>query len=187
MKKIITICLVLAINIQTKAQIIMTRSEGSSVTTKLGYGIIVNKGSTLKREKIILNDSNCPVQLNDVGIETVFTDKYSFNPSGNFTAKEPISAVEVVHILYDVFGEHIKTLSNSEINDIEGIHELAKSGSWYASENNVSSYFICVSYIANVRTKNGQLWHCDFKAIKEHILKLKMEFNETYLPKKDIE
>jgi hypothetical protein len=165
----------------------MTKSEGSSVTTKLGYGIIVNKGSTLKREKIVLNDSNCPVQLNDVGIETVYSDKYSFNPTGNFTSKEPVVAVEVVHILYDVFGEHMKTLSNIIITDMEGVQELAKSGSWYASENNVSSYFVCVSYVANVRSKAGQLWHYDFKAIKDELLKLKMEFNEAYLPKKDIE
>jgi hypothetical protein len=187
MKKIIIICLVLGINIQTKAQIEMTKSEGSSVTTKLGYGIVVNNGSSLKREKIVLNDSNCPVQLNDVGIETIFSDKYSFNPTGFYTAKVPVVAVEVAHILYDVYGEHMKTIYNSEIKDIEGIHNLAKSGSWDATENNVSSYFICVSYVANVRTKNGQLWHYNFNAIKEQILQLKMEFNEAYLPKKVIE
>lgn len=170
------------------AQITVTKTEGSSVVTKLSMGIKVNDGSSLIREKITINDAQCPVQLNNVGIQPIYSSSrsnYTFNPEGNLVTKEPIVALEVYHVLYDVFGEYIKTLSNTEVLDVLGQHDISKSSIWYASENDISNYFSCVSYVANVRTKNGQLWHYDFKAIKDQLDLLKISFEEGYIPKKD--
>ena len=185
MSKKITICFFLFYSIITFSQITVSKTPGSSVMTKLGYGITVNKGSSLIREKYTLNDGSCTIQLDNVGIETSYSDKYSFNAVGNLTTKEPIVAYEIHYILYDVFGNHMKTLSNTEITDIESTQNFPKSASWYATENNVSQYYICVSYVANVRTKNGQIWRCDLKSIKEQLTKLKIEFEDGYLPVKD--
>lgn len=81
----------------------------------------------------------------------------------------------------------MKTLSNTEITDIEGQQDISKFSIWYASENDVSNYFSCVSYVANVRTKSGILWHFDYKAIKEQLDLLKISFEEGYIPKKDVD
>jgi len=168
------------------SQITVTKTEGSPVGAKLVYGKLVNDGSTLKREKMVLNDANCPIQLNDVGIETSYSDgSYYFKQNGSFTLKEPITAYELNYMIYDVFGEHIKTLSGTKVIDIERQQELSKTLSWYASGNDVEIYFICVAYVANVRTKNGQLWHYNYTGIKEQLDNLKISFEKDYLPSKD--
>ena len=170
------------------SQLSVSKKDGGTVITKLGMGVKVNEGSSLLRDYITINDENCPVQLNDVGIETTyFSSRYSFKPSGDLMAKEPIAAYEVIHLIYNVFGEHMKTLSNKEIKDIEGKKEFSKYTSWYASENNVSAYLICVSYVSNVRTKDGKLWKNNFQSLKDQLNKLEISFEEEYLPKKDIE
>ena len=169
------------------AQIQVGKKDGGSVVTKLGLGVKVNDGSSLNREYVILNDANCPVQLTDAGIETSYGERsYAFKPIGTLSVKEPIAAFEVNFVLYDVFGEHIKTLSGKEITDVGSNANLSKIGSWYATENQVSEYLICVGYVAKVRTQKGTIWSYDYKAIKEQLEKLKIAFEESYKPKKDL-
>ena len=188
MKKILLFTFCFFYSFYSFSQLTVSKKDGSSVVTRLGMGIKVNEGSTLNRVQTTINDASCPIQLTDIGIETLYSSSsYSFKPIGNFTTKEPIVAYEVVHLLYNVFGEHMKTLSNTEITDIDGQKDFSKYSSWYASENNVSEYLICVSYVSNVRTKSGKLWHYNFKALKDQLNKLEITFEEGYLPKKDIE
>ena len=188
MKQIIFLAIFLVYSFLSFSQLTVVKKEGSSVVTKLGMGIKVNDGSSLKREYTTINDPSCPIQLNDVGVETSYgSSNYSFRPIGNLTTKEPIAAYEVVHLIYNVFGEHMKSLSNKEITDIDGQKDFSKYSSWYASENNASEYLICVSYVSNVRTKGGKLWHYNFKALKDQLNKLEITFEEGYDPKKDKE
>jgi hypothetical protein len=188
MKKITIFALCLFYSIVSFSQLTVSKKEGSSVVTKLGMGIKVNDGSSLKREQTTINDASCPIQLSDIGVETSYSSSsYSFKPTGSLTTKEPIVAYEVTNLIYNVFGEHMKTLSNTEITDIDGQKEFSKYSSWYASENNVSEYLICVSYVSNVRTKSGKIWHYNFKVLKDQLNKLEISFEEGYLPKKDNE
>jgi archaellin len=188
MKKITIFALCLFYSIVSFSQLTVSKKEGSSVVTKLGMVIKVNDGSSLKREQTTINDASCPIQLSDIGVETSYSSSsYSFKPTGSLTTKEPIVAYEVTHLIYNVFGEHMKTLSNTEITDIDGQKEFSKYSSWYASENNVSEYLICVSYVSNVRTKSGKIWHYNFKVLKDQLNKLEISFEEGYLPKKDNE
>ena len=185
MKKTTLITLLLFCSIVSFSQLTVSKKEGSSVVTKLGMGIKVNDGSSLKREQTTINDPNCPIQLSDVGVETSYASSYSFKPTGSLTTKEPIVAYEVIHLIYNIFGEHIKTLSNTEVIDIDGQKDFPKYSSWYASESNVREYLICVSYVSNVRTKTGKIWHYNFKVLKEQLDKLEISFEEGYVPKKD--
>ncbi len=190
MKKSILLFVVFALSfISVYSQMSVVRTVGSSFTTDIGYGIKINEGSSLKKEKIIINDALCPIQLNgDVGIEISTRDRaFAFNPSGSFNVKEPIVAYEMHHIIYDIFGDHIKTLSNTQVADIVGQQIFTKYDGWYASENNVSEYLISVSYVANVRTQSGQIWHYNFIAIKDQLDILKISFEESYIPEKDID
>lgn len=182
-------CLIFTSNIFS--QLTVSKVEGGSVVTKLSMGIKVNQGSSLKRDWVTINDPACPIQLNDIGIETSYgsstSSSYSFKSVGSFVTKEPIVAYEVVHVLYNVFGEHMKSLSNQEVTDIDVKSDFSKYASWYASENDVSEFLICVTYVSNVRTKSGLLWHYSYKPIKEQLDKLKIYFEEGYAPKKDKE
>lgn len=178
---IIPICLLFCS--LSNAQLTTSKVNGGTVITKLGMGVSVNAGSTLTREWIVLNDEKCPVQLKDVGINAIYISSgYSFNPSGTISLLEPIVAYEIHHVLYDVFGGHIKSLSNMNIADISGTTDLKKSGSWYASENQISEYLSCVSYVAAVRTSTGVIWRFKPELIKQELSKIQIAYEEGYSP-----
>lgn len=170
-------------------QIKIQETTGGSVVTKLGYGIAVNEGSTLNRLHYTLNDESCPVQLANTGITANYTGSgYNFKPVGKLLAKEQITAYELHSVLYDIFGEKIKTLSNSDIVDVIGMVELEKvGGSWYATENQVKEFFVVVTYVANVRTQDGTIWRYKPMDIKEELNKIKIKYEEGYAPKKEEE
>lgn len=151
MKKVSIIFICIAMSLVSYSQITITKKEGGSVVTKLGYGIVVNEGSTLIREKIILNDADCLIQLEDEGIETKYSDRsYSFSSTGICTTKEPISAYEIHHVLYNVFGEDMVTLSSKEIRDIKIMKRFENSSSWFASESDVRGYFVLCFFVAKL-------------------------------------
>jgi hypothetical protein len=184
MKKfyLITIGLLLFIS-NTYSQISISRLSGGSVVTKLGMGISINNGSSLTREWIVLNDTTCPLQLQNVGINTVYlSSEYYFKASGILSLKEKIVAYEIHHVLYNVFGEHIKTLKNLEVIDISMPTELPKMNSWYATENDVSEYLTCVSYVATVRTLMGKIWYYKPELIKQELNKVQIAYEEGYSP-----
>jgi hypothetical protein len=185
MKKLnLILAALLLFSLSLSAQIKAVKSVGGSVITDLGMGVKVNKGSSLNREWVLIHDMDCPVQLNSVGVITTYENsRYSFRPTGGVAVKQPITAFEVRHMLYNVFGEYIKTLSNVEVTDITtGIFEFEKYSSWFATESQVTEYFTVVSYVAYARTEDGVVWRYNEISIKEELLKLKISYDESYLP-----
>ncbi len=175
------------IQICAYGQIKVKTTDGGSVVTRLGLGVKVNNGSTLNRQWITINDEKSPLKLQDVGIKVTYSSpSFSFASAGFIYPHDSIVAYEIHHVLYDFFGEHIKTLSNLQITDLlvpTDIGGIGSSSSWYASENDVSEYFICVSYVAKVRTKGSQIWSYDLKTIQNELQKIKLKFDESYEPK----
>jgi hypothetical protein len=181
--KIIAFLFLLYVSAYGQIQVI--RTDGGAVVTNLGYNIQVNKGSTLKREWITLNDTTCPIQFNgSVGITTSYAERsYSFNASGTINPKEPIVAYEVLHVLYDMFGEHIKTLSNKKVIDINSSVGF-ENPSWYGSETQISQFLFCVTFVSNVRTAKGVIWRYNPQPIKEELNKIKIQYEAGYEPSK---
>ena len=184
MKKIYITFICLLFCILSHGQLTTLKVNGGSVVTKLSMGISVNTGSSLTREWIVINDEKCPAQLKDVGINTVYVSSdYSFVPAGNIVLSEPIVTYEIHHVLYDVFGGHIKSLNNLEIADMSGTIDLKKSsGTWYATENQISEYLSCVSYVAAVRTTTGVIWRFKPDLIKQELSKIQIAYEEGYSP-----
>lgn len=102
----------------------VTRADGGSITTNLGYGIAVAKNSSLKREWIAIHDPGMPVELEGTpGVATVFIpDGYSneFRYRSDFTlsAGEAVRAAEVRFLIFNVWGDHVQTLSYEEVLDL---------------------------------------------------------------------
>src|SRR5260370_42337149 len=98
-------------------------SDGGPVLTKYGVGDI-NKDSTLRRSWHTMNDITCPIQLVKAGARTeqrIGTTNLEYKPIvESFVAKEPIAAMEMRFVLYDVFIEHIVTLEVSRVEDVAG-------------------------------------------------------------------
>lgn len=160
--------------------------DGGSVVTNLSYGIAVNKGSKLRRRWFVLNDSGCPVKLKDVGINTIYTaggsysaGGYSYEAAGTLQASQPIQAVEVRHLLFDLWGERMSTLSNDVVKELEaGVAlELKGEGTWYASENDVAELLSVVSYIAHVRTAEGRIWRYDPRRVLDQVQKVRLHLD----------
>jgi hypothetical protein len=154
-----------------------TTLDGGSVATDLGYSIKVNKNSSLHRSWVVLNDPGCPVQLTGSGIVTAYGGRdYAYRQVGTFTASEPVAAFEVRYVLFDVFGEHMKTLSAVSVSDAAPGTPLPLSdvGSWRALENDVSELLTSVAFVAYVRNSEGKVWRYQDKAITNELAKIRL-------------
>lgn len=163
----------------------VSSASGGSVTTDLSYGIKVNKNSSLQRTWLTFNDPSCPVELKGCGILTKYDDDrgYKYIPTGSLLAKESISALDIRFILYDVFGDHIKTLAGTEVTDVSAnsSFSLETIGSWRAWENEVSELLTVVSFVAQIRTESGKIWRYNDKAISEELNKVRLKISTGVL------
>ena len=139
----------------------VSTTDGGSVLTELGYDLKVNDTSSLRRSWVILNDPTCPVRLINAGVTTGFADgQFIFSASGAALASVAICAVEIRFIAYDVFGDHMKTLSLKDFSDTASNArlDLKKLGTWNAWNNEVSELLTVVGFVAKVRTGEGAVW-----------------------------
>ena len=148
-----------------------TLDGGLMVTKSVPGDAIVNKGSALKRIFVVVNDATCPVKLSGWGIGSIFfTGGPVFNIAGSATAVESISAVEVVSVLYDLWGSHMENVSMLAITEISKGAELPKDDRWNASRGDVARFMISISYVKRVRTPDGNVWKSDSAAILEKLV-----------------
>jgi hypothetical protein len=145
-------------------------NDGGSAVTELGYGIAVNKGSSLHRRWYVINDASCPVDLGAVGIKPIYKSReyggsYSFTPVGNLTPKVALSAVEVNFAQFDVWGNPERTLAANEIRDLQAGQSFKIEGGWYATENDVSEQLTSVVFVRNAMTADGKIWRADLDKI----------------------
>jgi|SRR5271157_55360 len=151
--------------------------NGGSTVTKLGFGIQINKGSSLQRRWFVLNDSSCPVRLSGAGITTVYQSSsiggdYEYKPVGTANASEPITAFELRFLLFDVWGQHMETLSGTQISDYTGQIPLKDIGTWRAGENDVSEMLTVVTFVARAKKPDGSVWEYDPSSLLEQVEKL---------------
>lgn len=200
---LIASCVLTSVSAQTtkvsqaapKSNLSMVRLDGSSIKTDLGYGVVLNSGSTLKREWFQIRDEDSPVQFPGgsyyaTGADVIYKSEknsgnYQYRVYYQLVPKEPVSAVEVrVHVL-DVFGKLIKTLSSTQIVDFSELKTF--EGAWRIwSENEASEAFASVAYVAQVRTTAGRVYEVDKASVLEQVRKVSKRITEADLePKKD--
>ena len=144
-----------------------TRGEGEPIAFDLGYGIIVNEGSSIKRSWIVVNDPELPVSLTSYdGLETVYVDRdWQFRADYNVEVREPILAYEVRFIPFNIWGERGTTLSATEIKDFAA-GKQRMDGVWnYLSESDAVQHYGSVAFIAQVRLADGSLQQADLDAV----------------------
>jgi hypothetical protein len=162
----------------TKRAVTVTRAAGGTIRTSLGYGLVVNAKSSMTREWIALHDPALPADLvGTPGVTTRHTDQYQYFGSFKLKVGEPLAAVEVRFVTFDVWGEHVRNLSSTEVVDMEpGEHDL--SGAWQVySENEVSEYYASIAYVARARTKTGRVVQADIAAVVAEAQKLSAKFS----------
>lgn len=165
--------------------------QGGSIVTNLSFRAQLNKGSSLQRRWFVVNDPSSPVQLNGAGVKTVYVTNsiggdYSYIPDGTANCTEPVTAYEIRFMLFDIWGDHVKTLSGTQITDSSGQIALKNIGSWRAWENDASELMTVVSFVARARKADGSSWEADMPSLLTEIQKVKVRLTENELtPEKD--
>lgn len=169
----------------------VTRQPGGSIGTELGYGILLNAGSSLTREWITIHDGSLPADIDGtVGIKTVYDKekrRYEYTTRYAIKTQEALSAIEVRFLVFDVWGAHIRTLSSTDIVDIAADAYKRLDATWRLySENEASEYYASIAWIARIRTKDGRVIKTDPEIVLDEAAKFSEQFSEDDLePKSD--
>jgi len=165
----------------------VTRSSGGSIKTKLAYGIVLNNESTLEREWITIHNSLLPADfIGTVGIITIYelgegysSGEYIYKANYIINAQEALSAIEVRFLTFDVWGNHIRTLSSTDIVDLPAGRKHVFDAKWPVySENEVSQFYASIAYIAQVITAGGRIIKTNPNIIIEEARKFSSKFTE---------
>lgn len=165
----------------------VTKESGGSIHTDLGYNIVLNKESSLTREWITVHDNSIPVAISGTaGVKTIYepgrnysSGSYKYTTEFSITPSEAISAFEVRFLTFDIWGDHVRNLSMTEISDMPSGVAKKIDGKWNVySENEVSEYYASIAYIAQVRTVSGQVIKADPKVVLEEARKFTKKFTE---------
>ena len=150
------------------------KASGGSIQTKLSPTIIINKESSLEREFITIVDPSLPVSLTAcVGIKTIYQATTNYSAGGysyivrySVKAVEPISALQVRFLLFNVWGRHVTTLSATEIVDMPEGTVRSFDGIWTVfSETEVKEHYASIAYIAVVRDSFGKVLEADIQPV----------------------
>jgi len=148
---------------------------------------MANRKSSLRRTWVTVNDSDCPLTLAKTGVNADYIDYYRFTPSGSASARSDIVAFEIRFLIYDMFGNHIKTLSLTEVEDVSAGNSLdLKGGEWRAWVSEASEFLSSVSFVSYVREATGAIWHYDAEEISKELARIEIQIDSGLLePTKD--
>jgi len=163
-----------------------TNFDGGPVITELSPTIKVNEHSSLHRTWYVFNDVSCPLQIQQMGIEVVYArgsaSGFKFNRQGSAKITHDIAAMEIRHVLFDVFGEHMKTLYSVEIEDLTATDLFTfPAARWDAREDVVREYLTEVTFVSQVRTQDGKIWRYSEKAISKEFAQLQLKIADLAL------
>tara|TARA_R100001369_G_scaffold88704_1_gene125617 strand:+ start:673 stop:1233 length:561 start_codon:yes stop_codon:yes gene_type:complete len=153
---------------------------GSGLPMKfgIGYGVMVNEESSLEREWVVVNDDKLPVKITQFKGSNIFLDDRTWTYKNHYKIEvaEPISAIEVRFIPFDIWGEKGRTLSSTEVRDfVSGSYD--QDGTWrILSENEATEHFAMVAYVAQVKLSSGAVLRADTEAVVSEAQKFSAEF-----------
>jgi len=175
---------------ETKATT-FTRGSGGSIQTKLGGNFVVNKNSSLAREWLTLHDPAMLVDIKDnVGITTVYVGErigshYEYSTSLRVVPTVDLAAIELRFLVFDLWGDHVKTLLMDEVEDMKAGEDHPLTGAWRAwTENEISRHYASIAYVSRVRTKDGRVVGADPTPVIEEARKFSKKFTAADLEPK---
>ena len=137
--------------------------DGGSVAIRTAGGF-VNQDSSIKRKWYVIDDANAPVKLERAGVFPRLEEKENIHymvPVGTVDPKQAISAVEVRFVLFDVWGDRLRTLAITRLTDSSTHVDLRPADKWPTLESEASQLVEVVAFVARVRTSEGQVWTFD--------------------------
>jgi hypothetical protein len=167
----------------------VSKSDGGSVVIELGSNISINKESSLHRTWYVISDPACPVRmvtgLSAAGINIKYRGErgFWFTSDGLASARTDVSAFELSAVLFDLWGDHLKTLSLVALQDLRSGSTISLSDKfeWYASDQDTTGYLTCVTYVRTVRLMDGKLWRADMRPILRKLGEIQLKASEEKL------
>lgn len=157
----------------------ITKGNGASMKVELGYGIALNKESSLSREWYIVNDPRLPLQLESGSAAPKYVSErgrgdYRYDASYTVAAgNQGVRAFEVRFLVLDVFGERQRLLSASVVTDLPAEGRSTQNAQWNLfSEAAASTAYYSIAYIASVRTESGQIYRATTSDVLREIQKI---------------
>ena len=95
------------------------QEDGGRVAVRTASGFL-NQGSSLKRTWYVIDDQKAPAGLDHAGVFPRLDEKEKLQyimPVATVTPKQAISAVEMRYVLFDVWGQRLRTLSVTQLAD----------------------------------------------------------------------
>ena len=163
------------------SSISLDRLGGGSVKVDLGYGITLNKDSSLKREWFVVRDESAPAYIEgNMGVSVQYkpgerssSGQYIYSADYILKVREAISAVEARVIVIDAFGRVIRTLSTTELLELNEGQQRFFTPTWRIySEAEASEVFASIAYVAQVRTQAGKVYEIDRSAVLDQVRKV---------------
>lgn len=179
MRLLLSLILMVGWSLGHAQSLAVTRGTGGSVKVELGYGIVLNKESSLTREWIVINDPALPLQIESAQAYPKFVQErsrgeYIYTADYVLTTQAVgIKAYEIRFLILDVFGERQRMLSASAVVDVAASGRHSDDGKWRLySESDASTAFYSIAYIASVRTDSGQILRTNPERVLAEIRKI---------------
>lgn len=157
----------------------VTRGTAAPVKVELGYGIELNKGSSLSREWVVINDPAIPLQIERGYAEPKYLpdrSRGSYRYAADYVLKagdQGVRAYEIRFLVLDVFGERQRLLSASRLVDIAAEATWTDNGQWNLfSESDAATAFYSIAYVAAVRTESGRIYRARLPEVLAEIQKI---------------
>ena len=153
------------------------QEDGGRVAVRTASGFL-NQGSSLKRTWYVIDDQKAPAGLDHAGVFPRLDEKEKLQyimPVATVTPKQAISAVEMRYVLFDVWGQRLRTLSVTQLADSSTHVDFRGSNKWVALESEVSQLVTVVSFVARVRTAEGGMWTFDADRMAPHLRDLGLQ------------
>lgn len=163
----------------------VAKGFGTPMSFDIGYGIFVNKGSSMQRTWVISNEPDFPVQVEGSGfngLRTVSVNTgYQHQVDLKINVSTPVTAVEIVIIPFDLWNDRQRPLSLSEIRDMPpGSHEL--DGAWNIfSDSDALETMTAFVYVDRVRLISGEVRYTDRSKILAEAQKISRNIKEADL------
>lgn len=162
---------------------LVTRASGGSIQTRLSAGIILNEDSSLHREWIAIHDPGLPAKLvGTPGARTIYEDRgYRYAADFTIEVAEPLAAIEVRFLTFDIWGEREVVLNSTDVQDMAvGSHSFEPRWNVH-SERTVSEYYASIAYIVRVRTLDGRVLAANPAPVLAEARRFSVKFTEADL------
>jgi hypothetical protein len=147
-------------------QVQVVKVDAGSMRIPFSQLDALNPDSKLSRQSFVLTDASAPVLLtSEAGIQVLHFEAgpprdYRYLLRWSVSAKEPIRALEIRALVYDVFGDHLVTLSLLEVADF-GSSRFGDANWRIYRDHEIRGASCSIAFVWQARTAAGRLYKAD--------------------------